>query len=125
MVSALFYTGTKYEGVRFRKALLETIPEIDALAHLVIPTHPKRKPHDRMLHHFRFILPLLTADEDELTPLHYYDSAIQLARNSHREPTEKVFELGMEMADVIRNTLNETRLEMLQGSSTQLNESDE
>ncbi|KAL0580293.1 hypothetical protein V5O48_001710 [Marasmius crinis-equi] len=133
--------GTRYEGVRFRKALLDTIPEIgekslttriypipipplDALVHLVIPTHPTRKPHDRMLHHFRFIIPLLTTDEDELTPLHYYDSAIQLARNSYREPTEREFELGMEMADNIKRILSETRLEMLQGSSTQLNESD-
>ncbi|KAJ8084214.1 hypothetical protein PM082_002981 [Marasmius tenuissimus] len=119
--------GTRYEGIRFRKALLDTIPEIDALVHLVIPTHPTRKPHDRMLHHFRFILPLLKTDTDDdgLTPLHYYDSAIQLARNSHREPTEKEFELGMEMVDTIKRILNETRMEMLQGSSTQLNGSDE
>ncbi|KAK1223792.1 hypothetical protein PQX77_013316 [Marasmius sp. AFHP31] len=119
--------GTRYEGIRFRKALLDTIPEIDALVHLVIPTHPTRKPHDRMLHHFRFILPLLRTDTDDdgLTPLHYYDSAIQLARNSYREPTEKEFELGMEMVDVIKRILNETRMEMLQGSSTQLNGSEE
>uniref|UniRef100_A0A0W0F8S0 Uncharacterized protein n=1 Tax=Moniliophthora roreri TaxID=221103 RepID=A0A0W0F8S0_MONRR len=113
--------GTRWDGVRFRRALLDTIPEIDALVHLVIPTHPFLKPHDRMLHHFRFILPLLGSDEDELTPLHYYDSAIQLARTAHREPTEHEFELGMEMAEAIKQILTECRLEMLEGSSTQLN----
>ncbi|KAF8213370.1 hypothetical protein K438DRAFT_1089433 [Mycena galopus ATCC 62051] len=96
--------GTKYEGVRFRRALLNTIPSIDALAHTVIPAHPPLKPHVRMLHHFRFILPLLnsnTDDEDEeFTPLHYYDSAIQLARNSAEEPTEEEFLLGMQAADI-------------------------
>ncbi|KAF7310656.1 hypothetical protein HMN09_00608400 [Mycena chlorophos] len=66
--------GTKYEGVRLRRALLDTIPEIDILAHMVIPAHPTVKPHVRMLHHFRYLLPLLST-EDELTALHYYDSA--------------------------------------------------
>ncbi|KAJ3790244.1 hypothetical protein GGU10DRAFT_340896 [Lentinula aff. detonsa] len=114
--------GGQYEGVRFRRALLNTIPKIDSLAHLVIPTHPPLKPHARMIHHFRFILPLLPSNEDELTPLHYYDSIVQLARISHREPTEEEFELGMDSADVIMQALNECRLEMLEGSSTQLNQ---
>ena len=61
---------------------------LDKLAHQVIPRHPELRPHARMLHHFRFILPLLPKDEDGLTPLHYYDSGIQLARNSGVEPTE-------------------------------------
>ncbi|KAJ3801651.1 hypothetical protein GGU11DRAFT_813902 [Lentinula aff. detonsa] len=114
--------GGQYEGVRFRRALLDTISKIDFLAHLVIPTHPPLKPHARMIHHFRFILPLLPSNEDELTPLHYYDSIVQLARISHQEPTEEEFELGMDSADVIMQALNECRLEMLEGSSTQLNQ---
>ncbi|KAJ4486352.1 hypothetical protein J3R30DRAFT_1492308 [Lentinula aciculospora] len=112
--------GGQYEGVRFRSVLLETISKIDLLAHLVIPTHPSLKPHARMIHHFRFILPLLISNEDNLTPLHYYDSIIQLARISHREPTEEEFELGMESADAIIQALNECRLAMLEDSSTQL-----
>ncbi|KAJ7900043.1 hypothetical protein B0H14DRAFT_2672028 [Mycena olivaceomarginata] len=114
--------GTKYEGVRFRRALLDTIPEIDALAHAVIPAHPPLKPHARMLHHFRFIVPLLnsnTDDEDEeFTPLHYYDSAIQLARNAAEEPTEEEFLLGMQAADEILKSLNDCRLEALEASIT-------
>ncbi|KAF9068036.1 hypothetical protein BDP27DRAFT_1225015 [Rhodocollybia butyracea] len=114
--------GSQYEGIRFRRALLDTIPKIDLLAHLVIPTHPTLKPHSRMMHHFRFIIPLLPLNEDELTPLHYYDSVIQLARISHREPTEDEFELGIESAENIIQVLDECRLEMLEDSSTQLNE---
>ncbi|KAF7339893.1 hypothetical protein MVEN_01906600 [Mycena venus] len=113
--------GTKYQGVRFRRALLDTIPEIDALAHEVIPAHPPLKPHARMLHHFRFILPLLnspTDEDEEFTSLHYYDSAIQLARNSAEEPTEEEFLLGMHAADEIRKSLNDCRLEALESSIT-------
>ena len=54
-----------------------------------------------MLHHFRFILPLLPVDEDGLTPLHYYDSAIQLARYSNAELSEHEFEMGMKPANEI------------------------
>jgi len=75
--------------------------DADALAHTIIPTHPTLKPHTRMLHHFRFILPLLPVDEDGLTPLHYYDSAIQLTRNSDVEPAEHEFEMGMVHANEI------------------------
>ncbi|KAF7319918.1 hypothetical protein MKEN_00775400 [Mycena kentingensis (nom. inval.)] len=96
--------GTKYEGVRFRRALMDTIPEIDILAHMVIPAHPALKPHVRMLHHFRYLVPLLNVQEDELTALHYYDSAIQLARNSAAEPTEEEFVLGMDAAEEIKKT---------------------
>jgi hypothetical protein len=53
------------------------------------------------LHHFRFLLPLFQKDEDGLTPIHYYDAAIQLARNSFREPTEEEFEAGVRAADEI------------------------
>jgi hypothetical protein len=54
-----------------------------------------------MLHHFRFILPLLPVDEYGLTPLHYYDSAIQLARYSNAELSENEFEMGMKPASEI------------------------
>jgi hypothetical protein len=94
--------GSKYSGLRFRRVLLDTVSEIDALAHLIIPSHPKLRPHSRMLHHFRFILPLLPQDEDGISLLHYYDSAIQLARNSTKEPTEMEFQIAMESADGIK-----------------------
>ncbi|KAJ7919146.1 hypothetical protein B0H13DRAFT_2231016 [Mycena leptocephala] len=115
--------GTKYEGVRFRHALLDTISEIDTLAHTVIPAHPALKPHARMLHHFRFILPLLNSEDDEFTPLHYYDSAIQLARNAAEEPTEEEFLLGMQAVEEIRKSLNDCRLEALESSITDFDDS--
>jgi hypothetical protein len=74
---------------------------LDQLAHVVIPLHPKLKPHARMLHHFRFLNPLLPKDEDGISPLHYYDSAVQLARNSARALTEEEFELGITAASQI------------------------
>ncbi|CAK5264762.1 unnamed protein product [Mycena citricolor] len=117
--------GSKYEGVHFRRTLLDTIPEIDVLARLVMPSHPTLKPHVRMLHHFRFILPLLNSDEEEFTPLHYYDSAIQLARYSAEEPTEEEFVLGFQSAAEIKRSLNDCRLEALEPSLTEFSESTE
>jgi hypothetical protein len=70
----------------------------DARARLVIPSHPSLKPHARMLHHFRFLLPLLPKDEEGLSELHYYDSAIQLVRTVDREPTEEEYQRGMDAA---------------------------
>jgi hypothetical protein len=70
----------------------------DKLTRLVIPALPALKPHANMLHHLRFILPLLPSDSSGVSPLHRYDAAIQRARNHSREPTEKEFELGMEAA---------------------------
>ncbi|KAF5313275.1 hypothetical protein D9619_003031 [Psilocybe cf. subviscida] len=136
--------GTAYSGISFRRTLLDTIrriglvsmstnPELlhesylglthhsftfsDELARVVIPHTPRLKPHARMLHHFRFLLPLLPKDEDGMTPLHYYDSAIQLARNSGTPLTEEEFETGMEAAYQIDQSLNECRLEMLESDS--------
>jgi hypothetical protein len=81
--------------------LAHEAPVIDALAHIVVPSLPQLKPHGRILHHFRFLLPLFQKDGDGLTPIHYYDAAIQLARNSLREPTEEEFEAGVRAADEI------------------------
>ncbi|KAG6911826.1 hypothetical protein DXG01_000073 [Tephrocybe rancida] len=118
--------GTKYSGIRFRRALLDTIPELDELAHIVIPTHPTGKPRARMLHHFRFILPLLPLDEDGLTPLHYFDASVQLARNGGSGALgEQEFEIGIGAAEEILRCLNECRLEMMESSSTQLSLSSE
>ncbi|KAH8102592.1 hypothetical protein BXZ70DRAFT_929169 [Cristinia sonorae] len=115
--------GTPYEGVQYRSTLLRTIRDIDKLAHAVIPRHPPLRPHDRMLHHFRFILPLFTKDEEGLTPLHYYDSAVQLVRHSSREPTEAEFIIGMKAVEEITETLEGCRAEMEAGSMTERSES--
>ena len=34
--------------------------------------------------------------------MHYYDSAIQLARQADREPTQREFEVGVAAADEIK-----------------------
>jgi len=110
----------------------------DAQARLLIPNLPTLRPNDRMLHHYRFIAPLMPTDDEGLSPLHYYDSAIQLARQADREPTEREFEVGIAAADEIKkmcvlyfvgshgllshssSSLFETREEMLEGSTTDL-----
>lgn len=79
----------------------------------MIPLHPRLKPHARMIHHFRFLIPLLPKDDDGLSPLHYYDSAIQIARNSMRELREEEFEIGMLNAEKIERCLEECKEEML------------
>lgn len=57
-----------------------------------------------MLFHFRFIIPLLTVDEDGVTPLHYYDSVIQVARYAEREVTEEEYEVGVRVCREIEQT---------------------
>jgi hypothetical protein len=74
-----------------------------------------------MSRHYRFIAPLMPTDEDGLSPLHYYDSAVQLARQADREPTEREFEVGIAAADEIKRILLETRQEMLENSTPDLN----
>jgi len=54
-----------------------------------------------MLHHFRFLAPLLPKDEDGMSPLHFYDAAIQLARNSAQPLSEEEYEIGMGAAQQI------------------------
>jgi hypothetical protein len=84
-----------------RTLLKQSHSSSDQAAHKVIPRHPILRPHARMLHHFRFILPLLPRDADGLTALHYYDSAVQLARHASRECSEPEFTIGMRCANEI------------------------
>ena len=74
----------------------------DELTRLVVPSHPVLKPHDRLIHHFRHVLPLVPTTDDGTSLMHYYDSAIQLARNSSKELTEDEFEIGMDAAISIK-----------------------
>jgi len=112
--------GTRWDGVCFRRLLLDTVPDLDTQARLLIPSLPPLRPNDRLSHHFRFIAPLIPTDEEGRSPLHYYDSAIQLARQADREPTEREFEVGVAAADEIKRILSETREEMLEGSTSDL-----
>jgi hypothetical protein len=46
-------------------------------------------------------------DEDGISLLHYYDSAIQLVRTSSKEPTEEEFEIGIEAAkEIIKRSVS-------------------
>jgi hypothetical protein len=59
-------------------------------------------PHTRMLHHLRTIVALFPRDQYGLTVVHYYDSAIQIARLSDAEPTPEEFRMGMEAVAAMR-----------------------
>jgi len=109
---ALDGTGSAFDG--FCSILYQI------LARLLIPSLPPLRPNDRLSHHFRFIAPLIPTDEEGRSPLHYYDSAIQLARQADREPTEREFEVGIAAADEIKRVLFDTREEMLEGSTSDL-----
>ena len=86
----------------FRRGRGASFPTLDAQARLLIPSLPPLRPNDRLSHHFRFIAPLIPTDEEGRSPLHYYDSAIQLARQADREPTEREFVVGVAAADEIK-----------------------
>jgi hypothetical protein len=58
-------------------------------------------PHDRVVHHLRTIISLFPRDELGLTVVHYYDSAIQLARFATTDISEDEFRMGMDAADAI------------------------
>jgi hypothetical protein len=70
----------------------------------------------------------MPTDDEGRSPLHYYDSAIQLARQADREPTEREFEVGIACMYMTFShgllshfsSLFETREEMLEGSTTDL-----
>jgi hypothetical protein len=109
-----------FTAVDTRKALMATVPEIgtsllalsivpathcshpDALTRSVIHHQPPLMPHARMLHHLRTIVGLFPRDEYGLTVIHYYDSAIQLARQSGPQPTPDEFRLGMDAVAAIK-----------------------
>jgi hypothetical protein len=66
-----------------------------------------------MLHHLRFIAPLLPLDEDKISPLHYYDAAIEIARISDKELTEEEFLTGMQAAEEIMRWYVDSRVTRL------------
>ncbi|ETW87441.1 hypothetical protein HETIRDRAFT_307361 [Heterobasidion irregulare TC 32-1] len=88
--------GTGYDSVQFRRSLLDTVLGL---------------------------APLIPKDEDGLSPLHYCDSAVQMARYAAREPTQREFEIGINAALQIKKILEECRLEMLEGSTTEFDRS--
>jgi len=95
--------GTSYEGVGFRRAILDTVPIIDAQARLIVPRLPALRPHIRMAQHLRTLAALFPSDG--FSCLHNYNSIVQLARYCQREPTETEFETGMlaykELLDIL------------------------
>jgi len=106
--------GTPYEGVYFRRALLDTIPTIDKAAQSLLGSdHPILRPHKTMEQHFRLLQPYVdvkfTVVEPyrRMTALAFYDAAIQMARYGERELSEEEFTEAMRAATTIHSILEE------------------
>ncbi|GJJ08764.1 hypothetical protein Clacol_002983 [Clathrus columnatus] len=96
--------GNAFDGIQFRKAILSTVPVVDAQARLVLPRLPVLRPHVRMAHHLRILTALFPTDN---SCLKIYDLAVQKARYSETEPTETEFESGMRAYHDIIDILSE------------------
>jgi hypothetical protein len=59
-------------------------------------------PHDRIVHHLRTVISLFPRDELGLTVVHYYDSAIQLARFAVADISQDEYTMGMDAAIAIK-----------------------
>ncbi|KAF8523140.1 hypothetical protein BU17DRAFT_86293 [Hysterangium stoloniferum] len=85
--------GSPYDGVRFRRMILDTVPVIDAQARLIVPRLPILRPHIRMAQHLRALAALFPPER--VSCVEKYDTAVQMARYSDQEPSEIDFDLGM------------------------------
>ncbi|EJD55663.1 hypothetical protein AURDEDRAFT_109907 [Auricularia subglabra TFB-10046 SS5] len=90
--------GTDFEGIRFRRRLLDTVVEVDEAARAIVPRLLPIRPHTRVLHHLRALTPLIPVDESGSSCLRRYDSVIEFARHARREPTEEEFVRGLQAA---------------------------
>ncbi|KIJ45120.1 hypothetical protein M422DRAFT_251314 [Sphaerobolus stellatus SS14] len=98
--------GGPYDGIRFRRLILDTVPIIDAQARLIAPRLPVLRPHVRIAQHLRALTALFPVEESSC--LYTYDSVVQKARYSEEEPTEEEFESGMKAyQQIIDITINE------------------
>ncbi|KAH8114280.1 hypothetical protein DFH11DRAFT_1039637 [Phellopilus nigrolimitatus] len=97
--------GTKHENVRFRTAILDTIPSIDKAARKVIPSMPSLSPHVPLSRHLRHIMPLVSADA--LGEMHFraYTDAVEKARYAEQELTEEEFGAAVDSGAAISDIL--------------------
>ncbi|KAG8936608.1 hypothetical protein FRC03_001907 [Tulasnella sp. 419] len=90
--------GTQYEGVRFRTAILDTLPRLDALARETFPGFPPLMPNKAFHHHFR-PLNFLFAEYPTLT--REYSDLIEQARYEEDEPSLKAWLRCQELVSMI------------------------
>jgi len=82
--------GSRYDGVNFRRGILDTLPVIDQDARTIVPSLPLYRPHLSAAQHFRPIASLITP-HDPLC-LDTYHRLIEKARYSQTEPSEADYE---------------------------------
>ncbi|TDL28684.1 hypothetical protein BD410DRAFT_781208 [Rickenella mellea] len=113
--------GTKYEGIRFRTAVLDTIPEVDAVARLIIPSMPAYRTNVPITRHLRHIKSLISADDDGDAYFRNYTNVVQVARYASREPTEEEFGACIDAAAAIKQILLHYRMAQMDASNPELN----
>ncbi|KZS93131.1 hypothetical protein SISNIDRAFT_486057 [Sistotremastrum niveocremeum HHB9708] len=107
--------GTPFHGIRFRRALLDTVVPLDSAARHVIPHLPRLRPRVTMLDHFAPLIPLMPPEHEG--SLQTYNAAIHQARYSTSEPTESEFIMGMRAAGQLGQLLDEYQQEMSERST--------
>jgi len=111
--------GTKFEGVRYRVAILGTVVDIDKAARCIIPSMPPLTPYTSLEKHLRHVKSLLPATDPSLvfrrtsavlsaspaTRVELYTSAAHKARYSSHELEESEFIYAMEAGDWLLGVL--------------------
>lgn len=110
-------SGTRFEGVAFRPAIMELIIEVgeylfyqnsgyrlrklppDGAARRLLPSLPPLKPNTRMLTHLRTLLIFIPVGSNCLK---IFDAIVQVARYSEQDMTEAEFAAGVMAANELR-----------------------
>jgi len=101
--------GGPYDGVRFRRMILDTVPVVDAHARHIVPRLPILRPHIRMAQHLRPLAALFPPER--VSCIQKYDTTVQMARYSDQELSETGFDLGMRAYQDIVDILSEYRVD--------------
>ncbi|KAG9032030.1 hypothetical protein FRB95_001980 [Tulasnella sp. JGI-2019a] len=95
--------GSKYDGMRFREAILDTIPDIDSLARTFLPELLPLRPHRPMIEHLKPLDFVLLQDDSQR--LGDYHELVEMARFDDAEPTEDDWERCKEIVDQMKSIL--------------------
>ncbi|KZW02714.1 hypothetical protein EXIGLDRAFT_419726 [Exidia glandulosa HHB12029] len=93
--------GTEYAGVRFRRAILDSVVQVDEAARTIVPRLQPIRPHARVLHHLRALAPLIPVDESGGSCLRRYDAIVEFAKYGKREMALEEYVEGIKAAEEV------------------------
>ncbi|KAF8328158.1 uncharacterized protein EI90DRAFT_3065764 [Cantharellus anzutake] len=108
--------GSTLEGVFFRKAMLETLLDVDREARVLLSSYPPLKPHKTAEGHLKALEALINLQEPSC--LQKYNVLIEQARHAANEPNEFEYEECDRLAKYIITVLRFVS-ESSQGAPTQ------